>query len=149
MPAGTTRSVSSGLVRDVDRPAGDVLADLADARDEFTRDYQAMITAAVGSGKPVLVCTIYDTIPDMGRVEATGLAIFNDAIVRTAAEAEVPVLDLRQICDERADYSPLSPIEPSRSGGAKIAAAIARITSGTEFGTAGTVVHGRSVLGTW
>lgn len=139
----------SGLVRDADRPAGEVLMDLADARDEFRRDYQAMLVNVLAAGKPVMVCTIYDSIPDMGRVEAMGLAIFNDVIVRIASEAGVAVLDLRQICDQRTDYSPMSPIEPSRSGGAKIAAAIARITSGTEFGTAGTVVHGRSVLGTW
>jgi hypothetical protein len=40
------------------------------------------------------------------------------------------VIDLRLICDERADYSAVSPIEPSAAGGGKIARAIARAVTG-------------------
>ncbi|HEX8687376.1 MAG TPA: hypothetical protein VF654_12790, partial [Pyrinomonadaceae bacterium] len=57
---------------------------------------------------------------------------FNDAIIRAAFEAGAPLLDLRLICDEDADYA--NPIEPSEAGGAKIADAILRLLSGHDFG---------------
>jgi hypothetical protein len=48
---------------------------------------------------------------------------FNDVIVRVALEHRLPIIDLRPVCTERSDYS--NPIEPSGSGGRKIALAIA------------------------
>jgi hypothetical protein len=48
---------------------------------------------------------------------------FNDVILRTAFQWHLPVIDLRLICTEASDYA--NPIEPSGSGGAKIARAIA------------------------
>ena len=56
---------------------------------------------------------------------------FNDVILRVAFEHHLPVIDLRLICNEPADYA--NPIEPSGRGGRKIALAIARATGvGTE-----------------
>ncbi len=49
---------------------------------------------------------------------------FNDVILRVAFELGVNVIDLRQVCVESADYA--NPIEPSGTGGRKIARAIAR-----------------------
>ena len=51
------------------------------------------------------------------------IAAFNDRIQRSALRLGVPVLELRDLCNEPADYS--NPIEPSTQGGAKIARAIA------------------------
>ncbi|HUG90419.1 MAG TPA: hypothetical protein VML55_06280 [Planctomycetaceae bacterium] len=70
---------------------------------------------------------IYDRVPILDRTEATALCLFNDVIVREAFRARIPVLDLRLLCVEPKDYSDVSPIEPSAAGGAKIAAAIARL----------------------
>jgi hypothetical protein len=50
--------------------------------------------------------------------------VFNDAILRVAAGHRLPVIELQIICTEPEDYA--NPIEPSGTGGAKIAAAIAR-----------------------
>src|SRR5262249_27028557 len=61
---------------------------------------------------------------DVRRRAVTALAVFNDAIIREALTAGVPLCDLRLICTAEADYA--NPIEPSVVGGAKIAAAIAR-----------------------
>ncbi len=36
-------------------------------------------------GKPTAVCTIYDTVPGLGRAEHTGLCLFNEAILWSAA----------------------------------------------------------------
>jgi len=49
--------------------------------------------------------------------------MFNDVILRAAFHWRLPVIDLRLICSEPSDYA--NPIEPSGSGGAKIARAIA------------------------
>ena len=52
--------------------------------------------------------------------------MFNDVILRVAFEHHLPVIDLRLVCNEPADYA--NPIEPSGRGGRKIALAIARAT---------------------
>jgi hypothetical protein len=74
----------------------------------------------------VTVCTIYEGNlgPPADRLAAVALAVFNDAILRVAAAHALPVIELRHVCTEPADYA--NPIEPSVRGGAKIAHAIAR-----------------------
>ena len=46
----------------------------------------------------------------------------DDVILRVAVESRFQVIDLRLVCTEPADYA--NPIEPSSTGGAKIARAI-------------------------
>ena len=59
------------------------------------------------------------------------LTLFNDCIVRAAAADGFPLLDLRLICKERGDYA--NEIEPSDSGGLKIARAIKRLVTEHDF----------------
>ena len=66
-------------------------------------------------------------------MEVTGLCLFNDVILREAARAGAPVVDLRLVCTEAADYARSSPIEPSAVGGGKIARAISRVMAGHDF----------------
>jgi len=61
------------------------------------------------------------------------LPMFNDCILRQAAQAGLPVIDLRVLCQDRTDFSALSPIEPSVKGGKKIAKAIVEITQSYPF----------------
>jgi lysophospholipase L1-like esterase len=108
------RSVAEGLER------------LAQARERFLGDYRAMLDAVVPRSLPVVLCTIYD--PRFGdrlrqRLAVAGLALFNDVIIREAFARRLPLLDLRLVCSEDADFA--NPIEPSVQGGRKIAAAIA------------------------
>jgi hypothetical protein len=112
---------------------GDALAMLAEATCEFQNAYLAMLRAVLSYGNPTCVCTIYDAIPLLGASERSGLAGFNDVITRAAASAGIPLIDLRLICDQPGDYSPLSPIEPSVTGGAKIADVICRMVSTHDF----------------
>lgn len=133
-----------GLVGDTTHTAAEGFAALAEAQAEFERDYRALLRAVLAAGKPAVVCTVYDSVPDLPPAARTGLSAFNDVIVREAARAGLPVLDLRPVCDRRADYSDLSPIEPSRVGGAKIAEAVARVVAVHDFGRAETVMYGRA-----
>jgi hypothetical protein len=64
------------------------------------------------------------------RTAVAGLALFNDIITREAFARRLPVVDLRLVCNEDADFA--NPIEPSVPGGAKIAATIAHLV--TEHG---------------
>lgn len=114
--------------------AAEVLGRLADVAEEFEVGYRRMLRAVAGAGRPAAVCTVYyprfaDALAQ--RLAVTGLTVFNDAIIRAAFEAGVPLLDLRLICNEGADYA--NAIEPSESGGAKIADAIVRLLSEHDF----------------
>ena len=71
------------------------------------------------------------------------MSIFNDVILREGIRLGLPFLDLRLICDEKSDYSELSPIEPSEAGGAKIAEAIKRVVMGHDFSQRESVVYGK------
>ncbi|WP_461174880.1 SGNH/GDSL hydrolase family protein [Arthrobacter sp. Z1-9] len=96
-------------------------------RDRFDADYRAMLPAVLAQGLPAAVCTIYDTPPSEPnqRIIKAALSLFNDSITRAAFSTGTPVIDLRLICDEDADYA--NPIEPSSQGGRKIARAIATL----------------------
>jgi hypothetical protein len=116
-------------------PAGsyaEVLSRLADVRVEFQQEYRAMLGAVAARGLPAVVCTVYDAIPGLERAEHTGLCLFNEVILREAFRAGVPVVDLRLVCAESSDYARTSPIEPSVSGGGKIARALSRALIGFE-----------------
>ncbi len=110
------------------RSTAEALAGLADIADEFERRYQRMLAEVLAHELPTAVCTVYyPRFPDavLQRVAVTGLAVFNDCIIREAFAHSIPLLDLRFICTEEGDYA--NPIEPSAQGGAKIAEAIVRL----------------------
>jgi hypothetical protein len=113
---------------------GDAFALMADAHTRFRRSYHDMLRALREVGRPVAVCTVYDAIPGLGPAETVALAGFNEIILREAVAAGVPVIDLRLVCDRPADYSHVSPIEPSAVGGAKIARVIADMVTTHDFG---------------
>jgi hypothetical protein len=116
------------------RSVGEALARLAAVRDGFRRDYGAMLGAVLGRGLPAALCTVYDPrFPDPARqrVAVAGLTLFNDAITREAFGRGLPLVDLRLVCGEDADYA--NPIEPSARGGDKIAAAVARLVAEHDF----------------
>jgi len=131
----------SGLL--LHEPAGsfaEVLFRLADIREQFRKDYREMLTLVLSRGFLTAVCTVYDSIPGLDRVEATGL--FNDAILREAFRTGVPVIDLRLACTDTDDYSRSSPIEPSVVGGGKVARAVSRLLAGFDFQSEGIRVFG-------
>jgi hypothetical protein len=96
-----------------------------------------MIETVRHRGLPTAICTVYDPrYPDavQRRVGATALCLINDAIIREAPRAGVPIIDLRLVCDEDEDFANL--IEPSSHGGWKIAGAIVALMIWHDFGRA-------------
>lgn len=127
-----------GHIDILERRAGsvaEVLDLLADIAIRFEERYRAVLDRVLALGLPLAVCTIYNgALPDpaMQRRASTALIVFNDAILRSAADAGVDVIELRLLFTDPSDYA--NPIEPSARGGAKIAQAITRML--TESGAA-------------
>jgi hypothetical protein len=98
----------------------------------------------LGRRLPTAVCTVYwPRFPDRAfqRLAVTGLTAFNDAILRLAFAHGLPVVDLRLVCGDDADYA--NPIEPSAMGGFKIARAIAGLVRTHDFAGGRTAVYVR------
>ena len=101
---------------------------LGEAQARFAADYEAALERALATGLPTAICTIYDTPPRPEQaIIRTALALFNDMITRAAFKRGLPLIDLRLLLNEEADYA--NPIEPSTQGGAKMADAIARLSA--------------------
>jgi hypothetical protein len=104
---------------------------LADISDDFEVQYRMAVDACLRSGRPLGVCTIYNgCFPDKlyQRIATLALAVFNDVIFKVAIEKRLPVVDLRAVCVDAADYA--NPIEPSSIGAEKIARAIVALATG-------------------
>lgn len=111
----------------------EALESLAAIADEFEARYRAMLAGVLARRLPTALCTIYNpNYPDprRQRLAVTALKVLNDAILRVAFGHGLPVIDLRLICSDPADYA--NPIEPSVRGGEKIAAVIAGWATGAE-----------------
>lgn len=93
---------------------------------KFEAAYRKAIDSALELARPTTLCTIYNGNLDrtQAAVARIALMIFNDAILRVAFERALGVLDLRLICNLASDYA--NPIEPSGTGGQKIAASVVR-----------------------
>ena len=111
-----------------------VLDRLGKIRAEFQANYRAMLDGLLATKLPAAVCTIYEANyknPDTHRVAGTGLAVFNDIITREAFARGLPLIDLRLIVTDDADYA--NEVEPSSIGGAKIARVIATLVTTADF----------------
>lgn len=111
----------------------EVLSHFAQIRSDFGQIYRRMLEKVVATQRDVTICTVYDCIPDLEPMAHAALSMFNEVILREAISAKVTIIDLRLVCTERSDYSELSPIEPSRMGGAKIAVVVRSTLLGSNF----------------
>ena len=124
------RSIS--ILEEKASSVGSALDILYQAKERFRSDYVGMLEAILKKHKKVAVCTIYNKVPGLSQSAYTALALFNEAILEELASRNLPVIDLRVICDEERDYSTISPIEPSVFGGAKIVDRIRKVI-GNDF----------------
>jgi hypothetical protein len=106
------------------RSTTETLALFAQRIATFERAYRRAVDTVVALGRPTTLCTIYNGNLEEPRatVARVALATFNDVILRVAFERPLPVIDLRAICSDPDDYA--NPIEPSGTGGRRIASAI-------------------------
>jgi hypothetical protein len=89
-----------------------------------------LLRSVRAKGFKTIVCTIYyPNFQDykIQRLSKAALTFFNDAIIRNAFDTFTTLIDLRLLCNEKADYA--NEIEPSSQGGRKIAEMISSIVS--------------------
>lgn len=111
---------------------GDAIEQLAAAAARFESAYRKLLGACLARGLPLVVCTVYNGNFDDARyrlLTRSALALFNDAILRSAVEHKLNAIELRLVCTRAEDYA--NPIEPSTIGAAKIARAIAAAVTQT------------------
>ena len=124
----------------------------------FQQEYKAMLENALSLNIPTTICTIYKPCfyhPDMSRVESyvgngvsntdlqnvsvTALTAFNDVILQEAVTTGIPLMDLRVMYDNVADYA--NPIEPSTIGGQKMVSVMESIINDHPFSENMTVLY--------
>jgi lysophospholipase L1-like esterase len=133
-----------GSVPELEAPASSILhalSTLTAMKSVFGANYRQLVTSLLGLRKPLLLCTIYDSVPGLPDELKTALGLFNEVILRVAIECQLPVLDLRLICTEAGDYSVKSPIEPSSQGGEKIARKMVETVANHDFAAGGCRVY--------
>ncbi|MFC7513833.1 SGNH/GDSL hydrolase family protein [Herbaspirillum sp. GCM10030257] len=122
---GNDALMQQHLLRSSVSSTAEALTVLGNAVRHFETAYRKVIDACVARGLPLNVCTIYNGNFDdkqYQRIVQVALALFNDAIIRTATEYHLNVIELRMVCSKAEDYA--NAIEPSGTGAAKIARAI-------------------------
>ena len=118
-----------GCLSVLDQPVATVmeaLSLLTERQSYFAQNYLALAEQLARLELPVTVCTVYENVPDLSAPLRTALSLFNDVIVRVALRHRFGILDLREHLQSATDYSLASPIEPSETGGDKIARAVAQ-----------------------
>src|SRR5215475_14514709 len=103
----------------------DVLAQFYAIKESFRAAYVATLERILPHRLPTIACTIYNPRFDEALLQRTAeaaLSIFNDVITQEAMIRRLPLIDLRIVCSEAADFA--NPIEPSHQGGGRIAEAI-------------------------
>jgi len=91
---------------------------------EFELAYGQAIDSILTLQRRTAICTVYNgnLNPAEAALARIALMMFNDVILRCGFERHLAIIDLRFVCNEQSDYA--NPIEPSGSGGFKIAKAI-------------------------
>jgi hypothetical protein len=124
------------------RSSAEVFAKLYEVSAEFEERYVKMLNEVLPLGLPTTTCTIYYPQFDdanFQKLAVAALPAFNDVIIRQAISNRIPLIDLRLLCNDAADYA--NPIEPSEIGGLKIARTILEITKNHDFAK-----HDKSVV---
>jgi len=83
-----------GLIEEKAQSVAEVLDKLAKIKSAFRKSYAAMLDGVLARRLPTAICTIYEAnYPDLTTraIAATGLSVFNDAILREAFARALPV----------------------------------------------------------
>jgi hypothetical protein len=104
---------------------GEVLVRLHGIRERFRLPYAAALDRILALGQPLIACTVYNPrFPEeaIRKAGEAALSVFNDVIMQEALRRRLPLIDLRLVCTDDANFA--NEIEPSELGGAAIADAI-------------------------
>lgn len=112
---------------------GEAMEVFTEIRADFNHRYANMLSEVKTKCKQIALCTIYDSVPDYNPNALTALSLFNDVILREGFKIRAPIIDLRLVCNEARDYSPVSPIEPSKYGAKKITDCIVKVIEEDTF----------------
>ena len=125
-------AVSEALGLPVERVA-DAFRIFHEVIGDFRTSYRAAIESVVSTGCPALVLTIYNGWfdPAEAPILTTAVRLFNDVIIDEATSRGLPVVDLRRVCTRESDYA--NPIEPSSSGGDRIAEQVETVVRHYDF----------------
>jgi hypothetical protein len=139
---GNDALAQSGVISESVTSVAQALQRLTSIQQHFSHAYQQMLHAILRRQLPTVLCTIYYpnfADPLLQQITSAGLFFFNDVILSAAIRAGLPVLDLRSVCTQSTDYA--NEIEPSVTGGAKIAEAIVRAVTQHDFSHQRTAVY--------
>jgi hypothetical protein len=142
---GNNAIMNTDLLQMEAKNSAEVLNEFANRRETFELHYEKMLRNLLSKNIRTAVCTIYfPNFPEVmfQRLAVTALTVFNDVIIRQAIANNLPVIDLRLICNEANDYA--NAIEPSDKGGKKIAANILELINKHEFSNRRTEVFAKS-----
>ena len=112
---------------------GEAMEVFTEIRLDFQKRYRELITQIKQKVDKLIICTVHDSVPDFEQRALTALSMFNEIILKEAFAINASVIDLRLLCNEKEDYSTISPIEPSGQGARKIVKQIINITNQHEF----------------
>ena len=139
---GNDALLNSDLLATPVRSTSEALELFRERLDVFEIMHGYAVEALVALKRPATICTIYNG--DLAAREATlartALMMFNDIIIRNALKWSVNVIELRVVCSAPEDYA--NPIEPSGTGGRKIARAIAGALGAAAVPTQRSVIVG-------
>jgi hypothetical protein len=122
---------ASGVLDESASTVAGALGRLGLIQEEFSRKYATMVNLLLDRRVALACCTIYEPrFQDQARrrAAASALTLLNDVITREVFRVGANLIDLRLICDKEEDFA--NAIEPSGTGGAKIARALARFVRG-------------------
>ena len=119
----------------------DALSRLWEIKECFREKYIQMLSQVLEKSGKLMICTIYNKVPTIPEEALTALALFNEVILEEAFKMGLPVIDLRLTCNEPADYSNLSPIEPSLQSGIKIVNVIEYIVADHVYDSSQSIIY--------
>jgi len=112
---------------------GEAMEIFTEIKSDFQSRYRKLLGELAERQVQLTICTVHDSVPELYQRSLTALALYNEVILKEAFAIGAPVIDLRLICNESADYSEISPIEPSQRGGEKIVDAILNVVKSHNF----------------
>jgi hypothetical protein len=139
---GNDLLAEAGVLAKSAATVGQAMLMLAEVRDRFQAGYGALLEAVAATGRPCVVCTIYEPrFPDstVRRSATTALGVFEDVIFRAARGMGMPIVEMRAVCSDDTDFA--NPIEPSQAGGSKIAETLCDVVGRHDFRARPSVVY--------